>query len=358
MKLKQIAAVVALLLLPCATSRATITIDTVPVGDVGNPNDPATGNLYGGVSYAYTIGKTEVTVGQYTAFLNAVAATDTYSLYNPSMAIDLHIAGISRTGVSGSYSYGLIGSPSHPVTYVSWGDAARFANWLHNGQPNGAEGPGTTETGAYTLNGAESREDLSAIMRNADATWFIPTESEWYKAAYYQPAAHGGDLDNYWLYPMRTNSLPYSDQPPGATPDNTKVGNFYWDDITANGYNDGYAVTGSTTLSDSQNYLTDAGGYASSTSFYGTFDQGGNVSEWNETLIDASRGDRGGAYSATPFSLQAPTRHADIPYAEFSTIGFRVASASVPEPSTLLLTITEFAALLIRRRKTVPHNRV
>jgi hypothetical protein len=103
----------------CAGAARAITIDTVPVGDMGNANDPATGNLYGGVGYGYSVGKYEVTVGQYTAFLNAVAATDTYGLYNTSMATDLNIAGISRTGVSGSYSYSEIGSANHPVTYVS-----------------------------------------------------------------------------------------------------------------------------------------------------------------------------------------------------------------------------------------------
>src|SRR5262245_10072980 len=194
-----------------------ITIQTVPVGDVGNPNDPETGNFRGGVGYAYSIGKYEVTVGQYTDFLNAVGATDAYGLYNPSMATDLNIAGISQS-CSPNCTYSAIGSSIHPVTYVSWGDAARFANWLHNGQPMGAEGPGTTETGAYTLNGATSDSALLAIIRNAGSTWFIPTENEWYKTAYYQPTAAGGDFDGYWAYPTKTNSVPYSDQPPGATP--------------------------------------------------------------------------------------------------------------------------------------------
>jgi hypothetical protein len=101
-----------------------ITIPTVSVGDLGNPSDPATG--YGGVSNAYNIAKYEVTVDQYTAFLNAVASTDTYHLYNPSMASDANSAGISRIGASGSYTYSVIGSPDHPVTYVGWGDAARL----------------------------------------------------------------------------------------------------------------------------------------------------------------------------------------------------------------------------------------
>lgn len=108
-----------ILLVALAGEARAVTIDTVPVGNVGNANDPATG--FGGVGYAYNIGKYDVTVGQYAAFLNAVAATDTYGLYNPAMATDLTIAGISRSGASGSYSYSVLGSANKPVTYVSWG---------------------------------------------------------------------------------------------------------------------------------------------------------------------------------------------------------------------------------------------
>ena len=31
-----------------------------------------------------------------------------------------------------------------------------------------------------------------AITRNAGATYFIPSENEWYKAAYYDPTLNGG----------------------------------------------------------------------------------------------------------------------------------------------------------------------
>ncbi|HTQ39852.1 MAG TPA: SUMF1/EgtB/PvdO family nonheme iron enzyme [Pirellulales bacterium] len=152
---------------------------TVPVGNPGNANDPDTGNVYGGVSYSYSIGTYDVTVGQHTAFLNAVAATDTYSLYNPSMASDGNVAGIQQNGSSGNYTHSVIGSANHPITYVSWFDAARFANWLYNGQPTGAEGMNTTESGSYSLNGANPIN----VGRNTNATWVIPTENKWYKAA-------------------------------------------------------------------------------------------------------------------------------------------------------------------------------
>jgi formylglycine-generating enzyme required for sulfatase activity len=338
------------ILLAWALSASAITIETVPVGEVGNANDPETADTYGSVNYGFNIGKYEVTVGQYTAFLNAVAATDTYALYNTSMATDLNIAGIARSGASGSYSYSAIGSANHPVTYVSWGDAARFANWIQNGQPVGTQNVSTTENGAYTLNGATSDAALQAISRNTSATWVIPTENEWFKAAYYQPAAQGGDADSYWRYPMKTNNEPYSDQPPGTTPENTRVGNFYNDDGMANGFNDGYAVTGSTTLISTQNYLTDVGAYSLSPSFYGTFDQGGNAMEWTESLRSSMfRTLRGGSFAHTVDSMSVYIRHYTSPTSELSIVGFRL--AAVPEQSTLVLSVGIFAPLAACRRR-------
>ena len=56
----------------------------VTVGDPGNVTDPSSG--YGSVGYTYLMGTYDVTLAQYTAFLNAVAKTDTYGLYNSQMA--------------------------------------------------------------------------------------------------------------------------------------------------------------------------------------------------------------------------------------------------------------------------------
>jgi formylglycine-generating enzyme required for sulfatase activity len=296
------------------------------------------------------MGKFEITIGQYAQFLNAVAATDTYGLYNTSMSSDGNIKGIARNGVSGNYTYSTIGSPNRPIAYVSWGDAARFANWLTNGQPNGAQGPSTTETGSYTLNGATTNAALQATTRDANARYVIPTENEWYKAAYYDPTMGGS---NYWLYAMRTDAVPYSDQPPGTTsPSPAFAANFSTYDGIANGYNDGFAVTGNPGFSFSTNYLTDVGAYTSALSYYGTFDQGGNLDEWDEALISATlRGLRGGSWGDSELGLRCTIRESSFGSTEESIyFGFRI--AEVPEPATVLLLL---AALPMLRR---PRERI
>ena len=192
----------ALGLMTCVVSaQPLVNIDTVTVGDQGNAAD-TTG--YGAVANIFAIGKYEVTIGQYTTFLNSVASvtSDSYvvSLWNASMTSNLNIAGISRSGdgsLGSPYSYSVIGSGNRPIAYVSWFDAARFANWINNGATNGA----STEIGAYTLNGSTS----GIIAKNAEATWWIPSADEWYKAAYYTGS---GTNAGYWIYPTQSDDTP------------------------------------------------------------------------------------------------------------------------------------------------------
>ena len=138
------------------------------------------------------------------------------------------------------------------------------------------------------------------------ATFFIPSEDEWYKAAYYQPAAQGGDTDNYWLYPTASNSVPTI-----ATAN--AVG-----DISNPGPNVANYNSGADWNGQNGNVTTVGSAGALSASFYGTFDQGGNVFEWNESVISSSfRGLRGGDWSNFSGILAASVRSFNIPTVEF-----------------------------------------
>ncbi len=311
-------------------AQAAITIETVPVGDAGNaPDTRYHGQSYGSVGYDYSIGKYEVTAAQYTAFLNAKAKTDDYGLYHLGMDTDAWTWGcdIKRTGLSGNYSYSVASDwANRPVNLVSYWDCLRFANWLGNGQGNG-----DTEDGAYTLNGYNGTNG-GAIQRNAGAKWALTSEDEWYKAAYYKG---GGPNAGYWNYPTR------SDEIPGRDLDDTSGNN-------ANYYADGYLI-------GDPYYRTEVGEFQNSESPYGTFDQGGNLFEWNEGVTAqyadfAARGIRGGAYNHNSDYLPASFGNfATTPSGEGDHIGFRV--SAVPEPSSFLVLLSGAGSLLGFRRR-------
>jgi sulfatase modifying factor 1 len=336
-----------------ALGQPFVTIETVTVGDPGNAADaPVYGASRpvgpGSVPYSFAMGKFEVTISQYSAFLNSVGAVPMHGylvdLWNPNMETDLNIAGISRSGAgtladpfvytpispSGLTPVGASSAGARPISYVSWFDAARFANWLHNGATNGAN----TEIGAYTLNGATN----GAILRNPGASWWIPSEDEWHKAAYYKG---GGTNEGYWRFP--TQSSDGLGNTIGNLPNNANHYALYT-------YT--FSVTQSVNSSNSQNYLTEVGAFSGSPSTYGTFDQGGNVAEWNDTVFGLSdRGFQGGGFSSDRNNLANDYQgHYLDPSEDSRYLGFRV--ATVPEPSTYaLLLLTGAGALWLARRK-------
>ena len=125
------------------------------------------------------------------------------------------------------------------------------------------------------------------------------------------------------------------------------MANFFKDDSTANGYDDRFAVWGETITND--NPFTDVGAYTDADSPYGTFDQNGNVWEWNETPISSSRGLRGGFWAGGEVLLRSSWRDSGGPSNEDLSFGFRVASP-VPEPTSLAL-IALGVPLILRRRR-------
>ena len=118
-----------------------------------------------------------VTISEYTDFLNCVAATDTYSLYNVKMGGEEGIAPIiTRSGNPGSYTYSYnADKASCPITYVSWISAVRYCNWKSHHSPIGLQGTTTTETGSYDLTAFDQGADISTIILTPGANFFLPT---------------------------------------------------------------------------------------------------------------------------------------------------------------------------------------
>ncbi len=326
-------------------ARGDIGYQFVTVGNPGNSPDPATGSQYGGVSYTYEIGTYDVTLNQYCTFLNAVAKSDPYGLYNGSLATDALIEGITRSGASGNYSYSVIGnSGQDPATFVSWLDSARMANWMQNGQPFGlGEVAASTEQGAYTLNG-DTTGGLEA--RNANAAYFIPTENEWYKAAYYDPTLNGG-AGGYWTYATRSNTTPGNQI--GSAPDQ------------ANYYTTVYSVTQQSAQVGGQNYLTPVGSFTGSASYYGTYDQSGDVYDMTDTILGSAgnRVLRGGSfYGGGATVLSSSFQDNGTPTFEGGGRGFRLAGVlGVPEPSVATGLVLGVGLLLAKRRNRSPASR-
>ncbi len=262
---------------------------------------------FGAVGYSFNISTYDVTNSQYVEFLNAKDpdGTSPLQLYNSNMS-NATFGGISFNNLNPAGSmYGVVsGRENLPVNYATWYDAVRFANWLGNGQGNG-----DTETGAYTLlGGTATPTNGNSITRNAGATVFLPSESEWYKAAYYNPVT-----SSYFLYPTSSTS------PARRAPT---------------------ALANHANFANAVGNLTDVGAYSGTTSPYGAFDMGGNVFQWNEALISGSnRGLRGGSFNSISNFLRSSFRDFIDPTNELNFVGFRVASISVPEPSTGLLAV-------------------
>ncbi len=294
--------IVAALLVCAFGAHADVVIEMVTVGDPGNAPDAGG---YGAVDHTFEIGKYEVTNSQYAEFLNAVAASgDPHGLYSTDMGGGWNdIGGISR-GVStrdrSTWVYAARPNRGNrPVNYVSWVCALRFANWMHNGQ-----GSGDTEDGAYDVSLGHD------AVRKPGARFFLPSEDEWYKAAYYK----GGGTDaGYWDYPTQSDTAPIPELPPGTDMANG----------SANYLSDGDYV-------DTTYYTTEVGAYSAkpSSGAYGTFDQGGNLFEWNDTLVgvvNPYHGLRGGSFINDDTRLWAGSRSSGAAFYRSYHVGFRIA---------------------------------
>jgi len=278
------------------------TLPFVPIGNAGNAND-TTG--YGGVSYNYKMSVTDV---------------------SQTMLDDATALGVGGLG-GGAWS------GSQPAADVTWYQAAAFVNWLNTSQgytaaynltyTSGTPTGLTLWTGAniWTLGGSDP-------FRNANAHYFLPSENEWYKAAYYDPNKSGGA--GYWPYATDNNTT--GAVAPTAVASGTTAGTAVYNNVA------------------SQPSAVDQSGGLSP---YGTQGQTGNVSQWMETDFndptnssDGIRGVRGGVWYYNASLLQSSNRNTA---GSGNYVGFRV--ASVPEPSSTMLIISAGFFPLLRRRR-------
>lgn len=313
-----------------------ISIDWVTVGDPGNAPYLGSGTTpYGAVGYQYDIMKYEWTNAQYTTFLNAIDpdGTNPNLVYSGTMGSDAR-GGITNTGtVNGSRYAVKPNMGDKPTVFVTWFNAARVANWLHNGGQTylttDASATAPQNVGAYTIG---TGTDGTAPARNPGALYGVPTEDEWVKAAFYKGS---GTNAGYWTYSTQSDSLPGT-----VTADVTGIGsagptgNFANYNQTAdwNGFTNGNMTTIGTN-----------GG----PSAYDTYDMSGNVVEWNDLTGAAGtfRGRRGGnfANNATGLPVDGGRNATSSPALVSNITGFRL--VAVPEPSSTVMGVGCLAAL-------------
>jgi len=246
----------------------------VTIGNAGNAADATTG--YGAVAYSYKISATEVTIAEFNA---------------------------SGAGSGGEDYWNSVGTAA-PASYVSLYEAMKYCNFITSGDVN---------SGYYNSGDAGATYQANALSHDAYAaanglTYFVPTEDEWYKAAYYDASGAGG----YSLYANGTSTAPV------AGTDANYSGSTAW-------------VVGTGTEEQNE-----------------TDDMMGNVWEWME---DSAGVIRGGGYSVSEVTLRSSNRvDAFSPSDEVNYIGFRPVEV-VPEPATMGLLGIGGAIVFLSRLK-------
>ena len=282
------------------TSGNEFTIDFVSIGNAGNAAD-TTG--YGAVPYEYRASTYEITQ-------NAITKATASGMANVTAG--------PWTG-------------NQPAANISWYEAAAFVNFLNTSTGNTAAYDLTFSSGSWSMALWSSEQAWTAggtnLYRNKNAFYFLPSENEWYKAAYYNAAG-----TNYFLYPTGSDTAP------------TRV---------ASGTNPQTAVYNNDASVPA--IVASAGGLSP----YGTMGQGGNIFEWNESAFDGTnssasenRDIRGGNWFDSELYLRSSIRYDVDPSLENYDLGFRV--ASVPEPSTCAIALAGLACggySLFRRRR-------
>ncbi|MDF1712639.1 MAG: SUMF1/EgtB/PvdO family nonheme iron enzyme [Akkermansiaceae bacterium] len=269
----------------------------VEIGNPGNPTDPNLSAPLGSVAYSYRMGTHEVSRGMIASY-NALSG-------GPQLTIE----DAASPWIS----------PESPATKITWNECARFVNWLNTSS-------GFEPAYKFTTDGAvddielwtvgDSGYDSANPTRNRNAHYFLPTEDEWHKAAFYDPGARGG-AGAYWRYATGSDTKPLA---------------------VSGGAASGTAVFGQE-LSDGPAPIKNAGGLSP----YGTMAQCGNVSELLESpfMLPNNPGiyrayNPGSWWSSALFPPSSRlSNNGLVPSGRNTFTGFRVASAAMPAESLI-----------------------
>ena len=291
----------------------TFAIDFVNIGNPGNAPDVGAGggiysSPYGGVSYTYRMGTYEISQAQ----IEKATASG--------------LANVTAGAWSGN----------QPAANMTWFEMAAFVNWMntstgHQAAYNLSQIPPDFAGNTWSLTLWSSAQawhlDGENLYRNKDAYYFLPSEDEWYKAAYHK---NDGVTANYWDYATGSNDAP--------TP-------------VTSGTTAGTAVYNH--LAAPADVNNDGG-----LSPYGTMGQDGNIWEWTESDHAAPNDDpvgfrnaRGGNFDYDAVPLQSSFRgYSDPRGGDNIGLGFRVASV-VPEPTAAISLLLGLGILALRRHR-------
>jgi len=329
---------------------AIVTVTTVTVGDPGNhpvaivpfhpgiykscsdaPSRHSGCRLVGAVGYRYEVGELETTVRQYVAFLNTVdpLGRNRRDLYTSTMSPTKWPKYGSIRRLSGSQA-----APGryYEVAYPQWADkpigfanflrAASFVNSLTNGKvlsrtTSTAHGfhlttyqvrlSRNTQDGMYDLALAQGTK---AVKRTRSTGFVVPSQNEWIKAAYFDPAGRGSF--SYWKFPTGPSKAPHASQlnsngdianagtqplstySPRSSPNSQGTAVPTWCPSQAGSDCESLNPFGLSPTAYQSKYQANLSsvGQTQSRSPWGTLDQGGNAVEWTDTVAPSPLGSK------------------------------------------------------------------
>ena len=329
-----------------ADRRAVVTLTTVDVGAPRNSSVaivPFTDAIYqscsdapqaragcqtlGRVGYRYAIGRLEITVAQWVAFLNTAdpRGRDRHDLYDATESgsawpkygqIDFR----TRAARGRHYAVAYPAWADKPYGFANFLRAARFVNALDNGRvlSTRARHVGDVRVVARRVRLSRQTErgmyDLSRrkAVRTKRAGFVLPSQDEWAKAAYYDPS--GGGTYSYWKYPTTagvfgdgsatapstttldatTGDVTNASTQPLATYHSSSEPAPSWCPAQVQPASDCDSVNplglDATTYAKAFQGSLSTVGQARTTSPWGTLDQGGNVVEWTDTITPSPLG--------------------------------------------------------------------